>query len=288
MTDMPPLALLAGGLATRLGDLTKQVPKAMVEVAGEPFIAHQLQLLRRERVPRVVICAAYLAEQIQAYVGDGSRFGLSVTYKLDGPKLLGTGGALRSALPELGDEFLVMYGDSWLDTSYAPVVEAFRDRGQPALMTVFRNEAQWDMSNVWFESGRIRLYDKRERLPQMQHIDWGLSIIRSEALAARPMAEPFDLADFYSELSRAGRLAGLYPAAHSRRAQCSPDRGANFHRAGPRRALPAGAAPPRVAATRRPTRAPSQSPSWLGTPPAASPRLVRHCRMRTWPYCRCG
>ena len=111
-----------------------------------------------KRVSRVVICSGYLAEQIEAYVGDGSRFGLSVCYKLDGPKLLGTGGALRAALDLLGDEFLVMYGDSWLDIPYAPVVEAFRASGQPALMTVFRNEGQWDTSNVWFEDGRIRLY----------------------------------------------------------------------------------------------------------------------------------
>ena len=155
-----------------------------------------------------MICAGYLAEQIEAYVGDGSRFGISVSYRIDGPKLLGTGGALRAALTELGDEFLVMYGDSWLDTSYAPVVEAFRESGQPALMTVFRNEGQWDTSNVWFENGRIRLYDKRERLPQMQHIDWGLGIVRAEALAARPANEPFDLADVYSDLSRQGKLAG--------------------------------------------------------------------------------
>jgi NDP-sugar pyrophosphorylase family protein len=208
MIDMPPLALLAGGLASRLGDLTKQTPKAMLEVAGEPFIAHQLRLLRRERVPRVVICAGYLAEQIHSYVGDGRRFGIPVIYKLDGPKLLGTGGALRAALGELGSEFLVMYGDSWLDTDFAPIVEAFRQSEQPALMTVFRNEGRWDGSNVWFENGRIRLYDKRERLPQMQHIDWGLSMIRSEVLAARPLGEPFDLAEFYSGLSRAGRLAG--------------------------------------------------------------------------------
>lgn len=208
MTDMPPLALLAGGLATRLGDLTKRMPKAMLEVAGAPFIAHQLRVMRREHVPRVVICAGYLAEQIQDYVGDGSRFGIAISYALDGPRLLGTGGALRAALPQLGHEFLVMYGDSWLDTAYAPVVETFRAAGQPALMTVFRNEGQWDTSNVWFESGRIRLYDKRERLPQMQHIDWGLSMVRSAALAARPAGEPFDLGDFYSELSRAGRLAG--------------------------------------------------------------------------------
>lgn len=208
MTDMPPLALLAGGLATRLGRLTEEVPKAMLDVAGEPFIAHQLRLLRRERVPRVVICAGYLAEQIQDHVGDGSRFGVPVTYRIDGQRLLGTGGALRAALAELGSEFLVMYGDSWLDTAYAPVVEAFRQSRQPALMTVFRNKGQWDTSNVWFEDGRIRLYDKRERLPQMHHIDWGLGMIRSEALASRPADQPFDLGDFYSDLSCASRLAG--------------------------------------------------------------------------------
>src|SRR3954451_3162134 len=207
MTEMPPLALLAGGLATRLGDLTRQLPKALLEVGGEPFIAHQLRLLSRERVPRVVICAGYLAEQIQAYVGDGSRFGIPVTYRLDGPRLLGTGGALRAALNQLGNEFLVMYGDSWLDIPYAPVVEAFRSSGQPALMTVFRNEGQWDTSNVWFEDGRIRLYDKRARLPQMHHIDWGLGVIQSEALAPRSLGDPFYLGDFYSGLSRAGRLA---------------------------------------------------------------------------------
>src|ERR1051325_442133 len=208
MTEMPALALLAGGLATRLGDLTKETPKAMLEVAGEPFIAHQLRLLRREGVPRVVICAGYLAKQIEAYVGDGSRFGIPAGYKIDGPRLLGTGGALRAALDELGDPFLVMYGDSWLDIPYAPVVEAFRRSGRPALMTVFRNEGQWDTSNVWFENARVRLYDKRERLPQMRHIDWGLSVIRSDALAARPAGEPFDLGDLYSELSRQGQLAG--------------------------------------------------------------------------------
>src|SRR3954452_18173874 len=208
MTEMPPLALLAGGLATRLGDLTKQLPKALLQVAGEPFIAHQLRLLRRERVPRVVICAGFLAEQIQAYVGDGSRFGIPVTYRLDGPKLLGTGGALRAAVDQLGSEFLVMYGDSWVDIRYAPVVEAFRSSGQPALMTVFRNEGRWDASNVWFENGRIRLYENRERQPKMQHINWGLTMIRGEALADRPPGKPFDIGDFYSQLSRTGRLAG--------------------------------------------------------------------------------
>ncbi|MGH6824158.1 nucleotidyltransferase family protein [Methyloceanibacter sp.] len=208
MTEMPPLALLAGGLATRLRPLTQQMPKAMIEVAGEPFIAHQLRLLQRERVSRVVLCVGYLWEQIAEFVGDGGRFGVNVSYQVDGPELLGTGGALRAALPELGSEFLVMYGDSWLDTAYAPIVDAFRASGKPALMTVFRNDGKWDTSNVWFDEGRIRCYDKAERLPQMRHIDWGLGILRSEVPSARSPGVSFDLASVYAELAQSGNLAG--------------------------------------------------------------------------------
>jgi NDP-sugar pyrophosphorylase family protein len=208
MTEMPPLALLTGGLALRLRPHTLEVPKAMIEVAGAPFIAHQLRLLRRERVPRVVLCVGYLGEQIEAFVKDGSQFGVAVDYCYDGANLLGTGGALRKALPLLGPEFLVMYGDSWLDTSFAPVVTAFRQSGKAALMTVFRNAGQWDTSNIWYESGAIRRYDKRERLPQMQHIDWGLNVIKAALLAQRPADTAFDLADVLAELSRRGELAG--------------------------------------------------------------------------------
>ena len=145
----------------------------------------QLRLLRREQVSRVVLCVGHLWGQIESFVGDGSRFGLAVDYSLDGPELLGTGGALSAALPKLGHEFLVMYGDSWLDTAYAPIVDAFRRSGKPALMTVFRNEGKWDTSNVWFEEGRIRRYDKRERVPEMRYIDWGLGVLRAEIIAAR-------------------------------------------------------------------------------------------------------
>jgi NDP-sugar pyrophosphorylase family protein len=210
MIEMPPIAVLAGGLATRMRPLTERVPKPMLEVAGEPFIAHQLRLLRREGISRVVLCVGFLWEQIEAFVGDGSRFGLSVSYAVDGPKLLGTGGAVRAALDGLGPEFLVMYGDSWLDAAFPPIVGAYRDSRQPALMTVFRNEGQWDRSNVWFEDGRIRLYDKREILPEMHHIDWGLGVLSADTVAAaRPAGEPFDLAEIYSDLSRAGKLAGF-------------------------------------------------------------------------------
>ena len=205
---MPALALLTGGLATRLRPHTLKVPKALINVAGEPFIAHQLRLLRRERVSRVVLCLGYLGEQIEAFVGDGSQFGVAVDYCYDGPKFLGTGGALRNALPHLGPEFLVMYGDTWLDTAFAPIVAAFYNSGKPALMTVFRNEGRWDVSNVWYENGVIQRYDKVERVPQMQHIDWGLSVVKANLLARQPADTSFDLAKIYAELSRRDQLAG--------------------------------------------------------------------------------
>jgi NDP-sugar pyrophosphorylase family protein len=208
MTEMPTLALLAGGLATRLRPHTLQTPKAMIEVAGEPFIARQLQLMHREGVSRVVLCVGYLGEQIEAFVKDGRQFGVAVNYCYDGPNLLGTGGALRKALSQLGSDFLVMYGDSWLDTRFAPIVTAFRNSGKPALMTVFRNNGQWDASNVWYEDGSIRCYDKRDRLPQMRHIDWGLTVIKANQLKKWPADIAFDLADVYSDFSRRGELAG--------------------------------------------------------------------------------
>jgi NDP-sugar pyrophosphorylase family protein len=142
-------------------------------------------------------------------VGNGKEFGLSVGYSYDEPNLLGTGGALRKALPQLGPEFLVMYGDSWLDTAFAPIVAAFRGSGKLALLTVFRNSGQWDVSNVWYENCVIRRYDKIERIPQMQHIDWGLSVVKAELLQQQPADTAFDLAGVYSGLARAGELAGF-------------------------------------------------------------------------------
>jgi NDP-sugar pyrophosphorylase family protein len=208
MTAMPPLAILAGGLATRLKPLTEQVPKSMIEVGGQPFIAHQLRLLWRQRVNRVVLCLGHLGEEIEAFVGDGSQFGVSVAYCYDGSCLLGTGGALRLALDQLGPEFLVMYGDSWLDTQFAPVVDAFHASGKSALMTVYRNSDRWDRSNIWFENGQIRVYDKKNRLPQMHYIDWGLSMTRADLIAARPVGTAFDLAEVYGKLAEIGDLAG--------------------------------------------------------------------------------
>ena len=205
---MPPLALLAGGLAKRMQPITTTVPKAMIEVAGEPFVAHQLRLLVRNGVTSVVICCGHLAEQIVDFVGDGARFGCHVSYSLDGEVLLGTGGALKRALPLLGEHFLVMYGDSWLGADFRAVYRAFLTSREPALMTVFRNEGLWDTSNVEFSDGVIRRYDKVHRNAAMRHIDYGIGVVRSEIFTDWPADTPFDLAQVYQRLVARGRLAG--------------------------------------------------------------------------------
>ena len=115
---MPPLVILAGGKATRLGNIVKDIPKSLVMVAGKPFIEHQLKLVASKGIKQVVICIGIMGQQIQDFVGDGSSFGIQVSYSLDGDALLGTGGAVMKALPLLPETFMLMYGDSYLDTNY--------------------------------------------------------------------------------------------------------------------------------------------------------------------------
>jgi len=205
---LPPVAILAGGLATRMRPHTVTVPKAMLEVAGEPFIAHQLRLLQREGVGVVVLCLGYLGEQVADFVGDGSRFGLEVRLSYDGPVLLGTGGALRRALGLLGENFFVLYGDSYLDVPMRAVWERFRAAGRPALMSVYRNEGRWDTSNTVYDGTRITYYSKRDRRPDMAYIDYGLGLLSAGLFEDWPDGQAFDLADLYTALAASGRLAG--------------------------------------------------------------------------------
>jgi NDP-sugar pyrophosphorylase family protein len=201
------VAILAGGLATRMRPLTVQVPKALLDVNGRPFVAWQLDWIREQGGRRVVICAGHLGEQIQDAVGDGSGFGLEVEFVFDGPSLLGTAGALARALPALGGPFFVLYGDSYLPIPWRPVQEAFDASGQLALMTVFQNDGALDRSNVQFEDGRILAYDKRAVSRNMRHIDYGLGLLRPDAFADVPRDRPADLAALYGRLLARDELA---------------------------------------------------------------------------------
>lgn len=205
---MLTVAILAGGLATRLHPITQTIPKSLVEVDGIPFIVRQLDYLCCQGITEVVLCLGYLGEQVTLVVGDGSSFGLKVTYSWDGPKLMGTGGALRQALPFLGKQFFVFYGDSYLPVDFRAVEKSFCSCGKSALMTVLRNEDLWDKSNVLFREGTIVEYNKRVPIPEMAHIDYGLGILSAAVLQDMPLNEPFDLAEIYHNLSVKGDLAG--------------------------------------------------------------------------------
>ena len=206
---MLPVAILAGGLATRLRPLTETVPKALVEICGEPFLAHQLRLLRRNGITHAVLCLAHLGDQIQEFAGDGGAFGLHLDYSFDGPGLLGTAGALKKALPLLGESFFTLYGDSYLPCDYAAVEKAFLNSGKTGLMTVYQNESRWDWSNVEFSEGRIQAYDKTSRTPAMRYIDYGLGVYRRQPFDALPPGKPADLVAVFQDLLRRGELAGF-------------------------------------------------------------------------------
>jgi NDP-sugar pyrophosphorylase family protein len=206
---MFPVAILAGGLATRLRPITQTIPKALVEVAGKPFIVRQLEYLRGQGVQHVVLCIGYLGEMIQDVVGAGERFGVQISYSPDGPTLLGTGGALKKALPLLGEHFFVLYGDSFLPVDFSAVQKAYAQSGQQALMTVMENGDRWDKSNVLFVEGRLVEYNKHTPRPEMAFIDYGLGVVTAEVFAQYPADEPFDLAGVYQTLSKQEQLAGL-------------------------------------------------------------------------------
>lgn len=205
---MLPVAILAGGLATRLRPITQVIPKALIEVAGKPFIAHQLEYLRQQGITSVVLCIGYLGEMIQEVVGNGSHWNVQVTYSLDGPVLLGTGGALKQALPMLGEQFFILYGDSYLPINFAVVQAAFINSGRLGLMTVLRNQNLWDRSNVRFENGQLIEYNKEIISSEMHYIDYGLGILKASTLNDYPAERPLDLSKVYNQLSLQKQLAG--------------------------------------------------------------------------------
>ena len=205
LEPLPPICVLAGGLGTRLGSTVRDTPKPLHEVAGEPFLLHQLRLLADCGARSVVLCVGYLGEQIEQRIGP-DRYGISIRYSYDGPSLIGTLGAVRQAAPLLGERFMVLYGDTYLRIDYADVARAWDDSGLPAVMTVLRNAGRWDTSNAEFDGHLVR-YDKHSPDPSMEWIDYGLGGLVRDALdAVGP--ETSDLADLYDVLSARNALLG--------------------------------------------------------------------------------
>jgi len=209
--------VLAGGLGTRMRPWTEQRPKSLIPVLGRPFAEWQLEWLASEGVSDVVYSVGYRAEMMHAALGDGARFGLSIRYVDEESPLRGTAGALRLAADRgvLDPSFLVLYGDSYLAVDLAQVWAAFVAAAKPALMTVFRNDGQWDRSNVVYRAGMVERYDKgAPQLPDMVYIDYGLSVLtRATVQRQVPAGVAADLAGVYHRLSADGELAG-YEARH--------------------------------------------------------------------------
>jgi NDP-sugar pyrophosphorylase family protein len=206
---MLPMIVLAGGLATRMRPITDKLPKSVWPVNGQPFVNHQLRLLREKGIAELIFCVGHLGNVLENHVKDGSAFNLRVRWCYDGTALLGTGGAARKAAGLLSGAFFVLYGDSYLDIDYTAVERAYVSSGQSAMMTVYRNEGLWDTSNVIYEQGRLIRYSKKEKSPDMRYIDYGLSVLTREAFANYGDMTIFDLADVYESLSEQGKLGGF-------------------------------------------------------------------------------
>jgi len=200
--------ILAGGLATRLRPITETIPKSMVEVYGRPFLAHQLEILKRNGVDEVVLCVGHLSGQIEDYFKDGKEFGINLLYSREEVGLLGTGGALKNARQLLKDEFFLIYGDSYLEIDYRPVYDRFLRIDSPVLMTVFKNDNRWVESNVVYEAGSVTIFDKQAQDQVMRYIDYGLSVLSRSVLDEIPDGEPYSLDHLYHRLAGEGRLAG--------------------------------------------------------------------------------
>lgn len=189
--------------------MTEQIPKSLIAINGEPFLAHQLRLLRSRGIEDVVLCIGHLGNLIRDFADDGAAFGLRVSYSCDGERALGTAGAVRKALPLLGKHFFVLYGDSYLPCDYFAVCKAFEASRMRGLMTIYKNQGMYDRSNVEAENGRIIRYDKQDTSERMTYIDYGLGVFDCSVFEEIRPGEACDLANVYERLLKGGELASF-------------------------------------------------------------------------------
>lgn len=200
------LAILAGGLATRLGSLTKGKPKSLIQIQGKPFLEYQLDFLKEGGIKNIVLCIGYLGEQVERHFGDGSRFGVDIMYSYESEQLLGTAGALKNAERLLEDEFFVMYGDSYLFLDFAAAMTYFKEFDKLGLMTIYKNYNRYDASNVVVENNKVKQYSKKEKSKDMIYVDYGASILRKKALELIPQNQVYSLEELFSELIKQKEL----------------------------------------------------------------------------------
>lgn len=207
MINQTTVLILCGGLATRLQPITKTIPKSLVTVNNKPMLQYQLDMLQEQGIRHVVLCVGYLGEMIKDVFGDKYK-DIILEYSFDGPKQLGTGGAIKKAHSKLSNTFFVLYGDSYLPVEYKPILKYFHKTNKEGLMTLFKNDNLYDISNVVFKDNQIILYDKKNKISDMNYIDYGLSIFNISVFNRYPADCSFDLSQVMFDLVTNKQLAG--------------------------------------------------------------------------------
>ncbi len=199
--------ILAGGLGTRLGPLTKNLPKALIDISGKSFISRQLEHLHSQGIKDVIICTGFLGDLIKKEISK-IKPPLNIEIRNDGNKLKGTGGAIKSCLDILDDHFFVTWGDTHLPICLEETERDFLEQNKPCLMTLLKNLNQWDASNVIYKSGLVEEYNKKDASTEMEYIDYGISVFSKKIFEEESLPDIFDLGDLVSQLAGRREIAG--------------------------------------------------------------------------------
>lgn len=180
-------AILAGGLATRLRDVVEDRPKCLVEIQGKPFLQHQIEYLHRFGVTRVVMLVGHLSDQIEAFLGNGARYGLDVCYVYESSPL-GTAGAVKNAESLLPESFLVFNGDTLVDLDLGALIKAHEARPD-AIGTIALCEMDdvSDYGSVQVSpDGHVTAFLEKQPHRRPGLVNAGVYCFRSRALAYIP------------------------------------------------------------------------------------------------------
>ena len=195
-----PIAILAGGLGTRVSDISRNNPKSMIEIHGKPFVYWQISNLIQQGYFEILMCIGHKGSIIQEYLEIQFKDKAQISYSFDGELQLGTGGSIKKALPMLGDEFMVLYGDSYLPICFSKVESTFKDSGRPALMTVYKNSNALSPSNVLIEQDKVIQYSKSHDQAILTYIDYGLNLFSKGVFETEIEGTTFDLGVIFRKL----------------------------------------------------------------------------------------
>jgi len=175
------VAILAGGLGTRLRPLTLHVPKSMASVEDVPFLQHQLELLKRHDLSKIIMCVGYLGDKIKEYFGDGRNLGMNIQYSFE-KKPLGTGGALKNAEDLLEDEFMVLNGDTFLDMDYQGLIQSFYRMKKCGMVVCFKNQPKMMKNNIEIDDKKKIIKYSKAVEEKANTVDAGVQIFKKEVL----------------------------------------------------------------------------------------------------------